>query len=149
MAELRPARPGDLVRVLALWQDAGSEPSVTDDETALVALLDRDPDALVVAVDGGEIVGTLIAGWDGWRMSLYRLAVAHAARRQGLATELVRWAEARAARLGARRVTAIVVGSAGAAPQFWAAVGYTQQTDRVRFVRNLEAGGDRGAGAGN
>ena len=71
-------------------------------ETA--ALLRHDPDALLVAIAQSTIVGTLIAGWDGWRCHLYRLAVEPQYRRQGVAGALVAEAARRAARRGARRL---------------------------------------------
>jgi ribosomal protein S18 acetylase RimI-like enzyme len=46
-------------------------------------------------------VGTIVAGWDGWRGSLYRLAVLPAARRRGTALRLVADGERRLAEKGA------------------------------------------------
>lgn len=39
----------------------------SDSGAALERLLQRDPDALILAEDDGQLVGTPIAGWDGWR----------------------------------------------------------------------------------
>lgn len=41
-----------------------------DDADAVVLVLDQD--ALLVAARDGRIIGTLIAGWDGWRGSIAR-----------------------------------------------------------------------------
>jgi ribosomal protein S18 acetylase RimI-like enzyme len=56
-----------------------------------------------VAECDGEIVGTLIAGFDGWRINLYRLTVHPHMRRHGLGGAMVTEAEARLVRRGARR----------------------------------------------
>ncbi|HEX2097032.1 MAG TPA: GNAT family N-acetyltransferase [Solirubrobacterales bacterium] len=138
---IRTAELADLPAVLALWRAADSIPSVTDSEAGLRTLLARDPEALLV-VDagreaGGGIVGTLIAAWDGWRGSFYRLAVRPERRRQGVAAALVRAGEERLARLGAVRITAIVADHEHAAVALWEAVGYVRQADRSRFVREL------------
>jgi beta-N-acetylhexosaminidase len=61
--------------VLAVWRKAGSVPGATYSEEALAQLLEASPDGLLVAELDGELVGTLIAAWDGWRGNLYRLAV--------------------------------------------------------------------------
>jgi hypothetical protein len=45
-------------------------------------LLSRDPEALLIARGGGEVIGSLIVGWDGWRGSFYRLAVHQSWRRK-------------------------------------------------------------------
>jgi ribosomal protein S18 acetylase RimI-like enzyme len=134
---VRIGREADLDAVIALWAAAGSEPTVTDDVGSLRRLLARDADALLVADGDGTIVGSLVAGFDGWRGSLYRLAVHPTWRRHGLGRALVRAGEARLAALGAARLDAIVVDTEDGALAFWAAVGYERQRERARFVRTL------------
>jgi ribosomal protein S18 acetylase RimI-like enzyme len=134
---LRTARPDDVDAVLALWRRAEASPSPTESAADLHGLLRRDPDALLLAVIGDEIVGSLIVGWDGWRGAFYRLAVDPAHRRRGLATALVRAGEERLRALGAHRLGAIVETEEPDAMAFWAAAGYELQTARSRFVKNL------------
>jgi ribosomal protein S18 acetylase RimI-like enzyme len=55
----------------------------------VATLFERDPEALLVAVIDGKVVGALIAGWDGWRCHIYRLAAERSRRRQGLARSLM------------------------------------------------------------
>jgi ribosomal protein S18 acetylase RimI-like enzyme len=132
---IRPARPEDLPTVLTLWSDADAEPTHTDDLDSLTALLAHDPDALILAVRDDRIVGSVIAGWDGWRGSIYRLVVAPAERRRGLGRLLLRAAQDRLDARGAIRSQAIVVESDDQALGFWQASGWSQQEDRVRFVK--------------
>jgi hypothetical protein len=73
---IRLATDADLVAILRLWREGTSVVSHTDDPEGLRALLARDPEALLLAEEEGRLVGTLIAGWDGWRAWLYRLVVA-------------------------------------------------------------------------
>lgn len=128
----------DVEAVLALWRRADGPTTETDSEDALTDLLARDPGALLVATAGDEVVGSLIAGWDGWRGSFYRLAVDPDRRRRGMATALIRAGEERLRVLGARRLTAIVLSEDEAAIDFWIAAGYERQVARTRFVRMLE-----------
>lgn len=81
------------------------------------------------------MIGSLIATWDGWRGSFYRLAVHPDRRRQGIATALLREGERRLRARGAIRLTAIVADDDPVAIGFWQAAGYARQCDRVRFVR--------------
>jgi len=135
---IRHSGEQDIERVLALWDAAGNAETVTDTRDGVLGLLDADPEALlVVESDGGEIVGSLIAAWDGWRGSFYRLAVHPDRRRQGLATALLREGERRLLARGAARFTAIVTDDDPDAMGFWAATGYEQQRNRARFVRNV------------
>jgi ribosomal protein S18 acetylase RimI-like enzyme len=83
------------------------------------------------------VVGSLIAAWNGWRGSFYRLAVHPEHRRNGLATRLVREGEKRLRDRGAVRLDAIVAADEVGAMSFWRAVGYEHQGDRSRFVRNF------------
>ena len=137
MVAIRHADAAVLAAVLAVWAEADAEPTVTDDEAALQTLLRHDGGALLLAVDGERLVGTLIVGWDGWRGSFYRLAVLPGWRRKGVARRLVAEGEADLARRGARRLAVFAVESDPGAVTFWEAVGYEAQPDRRRLVKNL------------
>ncbi len=132
--EIRPTEATDSADVLSLWRDAGAEPGHTDDAESIDQLMGHDPGAMIVAEANGRIVGSVIAGWDGWRGSIYRLAVAPSYRRQGLGRELLRAAESRLRARGATRLQAIVVESDPRAKSFWRASGWDEQVERLRFV---------------
>jgi ribosomal protein S18 acetylase RimI-like enzyme len=132
---IRGGLSSDIAEVLALWHAAEARPSVTDDAESLDRLLTRDPDAMFVAEADGAIVGTLIACFDGWRGNMYRLAVAPAHRRAGIALRLIAHGEDRLRALGCRRITALVVGDDDPATSCWAAAGYEWQAEIRRYVR--------------
>ena len=138
-ARIRAAAEADVDAVLSVWAWSRSTAARTpDDEQVVGRLLERDPGALLVAEDDdGEVVGALIAGWDGWRGNVYRLAVLPSHRREGVASALVEAGHERLQALGARRVTALVGGDEGAAHKLWRAVGYHRDEFVHRFVRNL------------
>jgi ribosomal protein S18 acetylase RimI-like enzyme len=123
---------------LELWGQARSEHASTADRLADVRRLVTDsPAALFVAERDGEIVGALIAAWDGWRGNLYRLAVHGGHRRQGIGIALTPAGEAYLHDCGARRVTALVASDDGVAGAFWSAAGYPLDPEIGRRVRNL------------
>ena len=132
--ELRPATADDIERVLAFWLDAAA-PTSTDSVEALDGLLRRDPGALILAEADGRIVGSVIAGWDGWRGGIYGLAVGPEHRRLGLGQSLLRAAEERLTGLGGRRMHAIVVESNANAVAFWDATDWEHQAGQVRFAK--------------
>lgn len=132
---LRRCRPDEAADLLALWRAAGAAPTTTDDIESLQGLMAHDPDAVIVAVDDGRLVGSVIAGWDGWRGSIYRMVVATDHRRHGLARRLLAEAEHRLRSRGAKRLAAVVVEQDPRAVGFWRGSGWDEQRDRVRFVR--------------
>jgi ribosomal protein S18 acetylase RimI-like enzyme len=132
---IRVATSADLVEVLSLWREADAEPTHTDDEESLEQLIAHEPLALIVLVEDRRIIGSVIAGWDGWRGSVYRLVVAPSHRRMGLGLGLVREAERRLAARGASRMQAVVVESDVPATGLWGASGWERQADRLRFVK--------------
>ena len=137
-AEIRAGTAADIDAVLTVWAEARSAAARTPDDPRMVEhLLERDPGALLVAESEGEVVGVLIAGWDGWRGNVYRLAVLPSHRRQGIARRLVEAGHDRLRAQGARRVTALVGGEEGAAHGLWRAVGYQRDEFVHRFVRNF------------
>jgi ribosomal protein S18 acetylase RimI-like enzyme len=140
---LRTAGAEDAPAVVALWRNAGAAATVTDDPASVERLVTHDPEALIVAELEGEIVASLIAGFDGWRAHLYRLAVHPRLRRRGLARALVTEAEQRLARRGARRINALVAGDTEAV-MFWEAADYERDPHMGRHVKSLpveDAGG--------
>ena len=129
----------DVSDVLQLWSVA-TGPSPTDDPRSLERLVEFAPQALLVAVDQDRIVGTVIVGWDGWRGTMYRLAVVPDRRREGIASLLVRDGEARLRDRGAIRLHLIVESDRPVAHSFWSAAGYTR-TEQARFVKTFAGPG--------
>lgn len=137
--DVRRFRQEDVPAVLGLWTEARSGHASTEDRVEdIERLLDEgSPAALLVAERGEEIVGALIAGWDGWRGNMYRLAVRERCRREGVGLALVRAAEEYLRESGVRRVTALVSFDDDVAGGFWEAAGYPRDLEIGRRVRNL------------
>ena len=136
--ELRAGATADVDGLLALWAEAAENAErAPDTRAAVTALLARDPDALIVAEHEGELIGSVIAGWDGWRCHLYRLAVRPAWRRRGVASALLHAAEDRFTAVGAARADAMVLHANGLGQRLWQAGGYHQQDEWRRWVKML------------
>lgn len=53
--------------VLSLWRSSRSRHASTPDvREDIERLVEGSPAALLVAESGGQVVGAVIAGWDGW-----------------------------------------------------------------------------------
>jgi ribosomal protein S18 acetylase RimI-like enzyme len=133
---VRAAERGDIVAVLQLWAVGAENASrPVDSSESIEALLAPDPGALILAEVDGALVGSVIAGWDGWRYHVYRLAVHPDHRRQGVATHLLDWAEQRLVELGAGRIDAMVLDDNELGRSVWAARGYRRQAEWSRWAK--------------
>jgi ribosomal protein S18 acetylase RimI-like enzyme len=135
---LRAASPEDAGDLMALWQEAAENNGrPADTAEAVMALLGRDPEAVILADHEGELIGSVIAGWDGWRYHLYRLAVRPGWRRRGVGAALLGAAERRLTDLGATRLDAMVLDDNDLGQNLWRASGYRRQDDWRRWVKAL------------
>jgi len=132
---IRHARYADIEPILALWREADAAPTVTDDASSIDRLIHRDRAAFFVAEEDGAVIGTLIAGYDGWRGHLYRMAVHPDFRRRGVARDLVAEAEEHLHAIGCKRIDANVLHEEEDAVGFWTAIGYVRQPEVGRFVK--------------
>lgn len=124
--------------MLRLWSGARSSHASTSDRKEPVEnLVAESPAALLVAETDGQVVGAVVAGWDGWRGNIYRLAIDRDHRRRGIGLQLIQAAEEYFRERGVGRVTALVAYDDQDAASFWDAAGYPQDTQIGRRVRNI------------
>jgi GNAT superfamily N-acetyltransferase len=136
--EFRTATPRDAELILQFWRDSGASMGATDQVEQLHRVVANPAAVLVLAVAEGEIIGTLLGAFDGWRGNMYRLVVHPSRRRQGIARQLVRQVERVFAEWGVRRVTVLIEVDRPWAMEFWMAVCYPRDHHVVRHVGTLE-----------
>jgi ribosomal protein S18 acetylase RimI-like enzyme len=135
--EVRSARRDDFEAILELWGQLDRHVGLHDRPEHLETLHRHSEDLFLVAELDGHVVGTLIAGWDGWRAQMARLATVPGLRRRGIARKLVEEAERRLKARGANRIYALVDRRSAPATPFWSAVGYEANENIVQYSRNL------------
>lgn len=125
MVEVQAYRNEHFDGVKRLWEETfPDDPPWNRADVAIPAKLAVQPDLFLVAVDGDEIAGAALAGYDGHRGWLYSVAVADSHRRRGVATRLVREAEQRLQALGCQKINLQVRTSSVDALGFYRAVGF-------------------------
>lgn len=137
---IRPCRPEECATILQLWQAAGSIPSQTASMEYLSRLVRENGDLFLVAEKDGQIVGTVIGGWDGWRGNIYRLAVLPQYQRRGIGRALIDEVEQRLKAKGAGRISIIVAREETLAKAFWDALndrGYEYDHRIIRYVKTI------------
>lgn len=98
---IRSAQPGDREQVSGLWVAAGLAPATADQWNALMI---GGTTGVLVAEEGGRVVGAVVAASDGWRAYIYHLAVEEGYRRRGIGQRLMGDAEQQLLSTGARHV---------------------------------------------
>jgi ribosomal protein S18 acetylase RimI-like enzyme len=111
--------------VKTLWQEAfPDDPPWNKAEVAIPAKLAVQPELFLVALDGDEVIGSIMAGYDGHRGWLYAVAVLNSRRRLGVGTALVRRAEERLRSMGCSKINLQVRASNAAVVGFYNRLGY-------------------------
>ena len=123
--ELRECRIEDHAAVTSLWHGCGLHPSRSDTAEGLARKLARDLELFLLAVQDGEVVGTLLGSYDGRRGWLNRLAVRSDWRGKGLADRLMAEVERRLLALGCDKVNLLIEPENGAVQAYYERLGYS------------------------
>ena len=131
-------RPEHFDGVRALWEQCFPvDPPRNRAEAAIPTKLAQDDGLLFVAEGSeGEVLGTVMAGYDGHRGWLYAVAVAPAQRQCGVGRALVERACAELAAHGCGKVNLQVREGNEAAAAFYEALGFAREP-RISLGRSL------------
>jgi ribosomal protein S18 acetylase RimI-like enzyme len=126
MPDIRPYQDAsDREPVIQLWRAAFGYDAAHNDPALAIAKKVAVQDGLFfVAALGQNIVGTVMAGYDGHRGWLYSVAVAAEQRRTGLGGRLVRFAETALTQRGCLKINLQLVASNQATAAFYQSLGY-------------------------
>ena len=137
MIRIEPYREAHFEGVRTLWLEAfPDDPPHNRAEVAIPAKLAVQPELLLVALDGDEVVGTTMAGYDGHRGWLYSVAVRQSHCRAGIGTLLIEEAERRLAELGCTKINLQVRAENAAVAAFYRGRGYAVE-ERVSMGKRL------------
>ena len=117
--------PAHFHGVKALWREVFPNPQPWNEpEFAIPAKLAMQPELLMVALDGDDVIGSAMAGYDGHRGWLYAIAVRESHRRRGIGSALVREAERRLQALGCAKINLQIQAANASAVMFYRHLGY-------------------------
>ncbi len=137
MIAILPYAETQFAEVDALWRTVFPEdPPHSHAAVAIPQKLAVQRDMLLVAQEDGHVLGTILAGYDGHRGWLYKLAVHPKARGCGIARALICSAEQALADLGCTKVNLQVRDTNHDAAAFWAHMGYAVEP-RISMGRTL------------
>lgn len=124
---IRPFRMEERDALLALWQACGITAWELAPRITIQKKVSHSPEGFLVGIVCGELVASLIVGYDGLRGWLYRLAVLPSYRRRGIGRVLIEHAENWLRDRGCVRVKLQVELPGAEAVDFYRALGYEQQ----------------------
>ena len=132
---IRDCRLEDVPSVLLLWAASGASNTPTDTVEYVERAVSEPALEFLVAEADGQVVGTIMGGFDGWRGAISRLAVAESHQRQGIGRALWDEVKVRFASNGVKVVGALVEKDHPWAMAYWASVGF-QLDERFVFFKH-------------
>ena len=115
-------------QVIALWEAAfGYEAPHNAPDLVIEKKRAVDDGLFFVALDQGDMIGTVMAGYDGHRGWIYSIAVAAGHRKNGLGSALLAFAEERLAERGCPKINLQIMEGNEAVEAFYHANGYTTE----------------------
>lgn len=134
--EIRIFRQDDFEEVITLWDRCDLLRPWNDPERDIERKLHHDPDLFLVAEVGGEIVGSLMGGYDGHRGSAYYLGVHPDYRGRGIANALLSRLEKKLIARGCPKINIMVREENDLVMGFYEKLDYEQQ-DTVLLGKRL------------
>ncbi len=126
IVRIRTYSPSDEQAVVALWRQIFGYPAPHNDPlTVIQHKMAVQPDLLFVAEVEGNVVGTVMGGYDGHRGWIYSLAVTAAHRHKGIGAALMRHAEAALTQRGCLKINLQILASNGDVTAFYKKLGYS------------------------
>lgn len=138
---IRPFESADRPALENLWSRVFADDPPWNAPAVMIAnKLKVQPELLLVGVLDESLVGAVMAGFDGVRGWIYHLAVAPESRRRGIATRLVRAAEAGLRKLGCPKVNIQVRASNAEVVAFYQSLGFSIE-ERLSMGRRFDGAG--------
>ncbi|MFT4464188.1 MAG: GNAT family acetyltransferase [Sodalis sp. (in: enterobacteria)] len=136
--EIRVFRHDDFEEVITLWERCDLLRSWNDPEMDIERKLNHDPDLFLVAEVAGEVVGSVMGGYDGHRGSAYYLGVHPDYRGRGIANALISRLEKKLITRGCSKINLMVRGENDAVINMYEKLGYEMQDSVLLGKRLIE-----------
>ncbi len=134
---IREYQARDREQVITLWKEVLNYTQAHNSpREALDRKLKEKDHFLWVSVEGDQVVGTIMAGYDGHRGWIYSLAVDPEARGKGLGSELVHHAESALEKAGCPKINLQVMPDNRGVVEFYRKLGYAVE-ERISMGKKL------------
>jgi ribosomal protein S18 acetylase RimI-like enzyme len=124
--KIRAFQSTDEAAVVVLWHECGLTRPWNNPHSDITRKLTEQPELFLVGEVGGQVVATVMLGFDGHRGWAYYLAVAASHRRQSLGRDLMHEAERLLIERGCPKLNLMVRSSNAEVIEFYRKLGYVQ-----------------------
>ena len=136
--EIRVFRHDDFEEVITLWERCDLLRPWNDPEMDIERKLNHDPDLFLVAEVAGEVVGSIMGGYDGHRGAAYYLGVHPDYRGRGIANALISRLEKKLIARGCPKINLMVRGDNDAVISMYEKLSYEMQDSVLLGKRLIE-----------
>jgi ribosomal protein S18 acetylase RimI-like enzyme len=137
MIDIRPFRIEDEAAVVDLWTRCGLVRPWNDPHKDIARKLSQHPELFLVGTLDGQLVATVMAGYEGHRGWINYLAVAPEQRRAGHGRTLMAEAERLLRAIGCPKINLQIRRGNAAVSAFYAALGYVED-EVISMGKRLE-----------
>ena len=99
--------------------------------------IEKDPESIILACDGEQIIGCVFVVVDGWIGMIWRLAVVESYRKQGIGNELMHRAERLIKERGVKEASLFVGSDKRNLQDWYQKNGYTKTTDYTFMYKEV------------
>ena len=136
MMEIRPFETPDEGAVIALWSACGLTVPNNDPAKDVARKLKVLPELFLVGEVDGDVVGSVMGGYDGHRGWVHYLAVHPEHQRRGYGRQVMTELEGSLISMGCPKLNLQIRDTNAEVAQFYAAIGYTEEP-RISFGKRL------------
>ncbi len=123
--------------VVELWEKVfGYETDHNAPELVIEKKIQFENDLFFVAIEQGNIVGTVMSGYDGHRGWIYSLAVHPDYQHRGVGSSMLKFVEKRLSSLGCMKINLQIIQDNRTVKEFYKANGYLTEK-RISMGKNL------------
>jgi ribosomal protein S18 acetylase RimI-like enzyme len=143
MIAIRSYELEDEEDVVGLWREVfPNAPAHNDPHADISFKLQVQPELFFVALNGGRLVGTAMAGFDGHRGWVYYVAVHPSHRRKGIGSALMKRVEQALGEMGCPKLNLQIRSTNADVQAFYESLGY-QVEDRISMAKRLSGSDDK------
>jgi putative acetyltransferase len=131
-------RPSDYEQAVRLWQSLpGIGLSGADEKENICDFLQKNPSTCLVALNNGDLIGTVLGGSDGRRGYIHHLAVQQSEQNKGIGKKIVDLCLNEYKKAGIQKCQIFVISDNAEGIAFWDKIGWQLRDDILVMSKEI------------